>query len=262
MAQVDGHWIEVVDAGVATLLDQVALAQEQCAAARGPRSVRALTEALPPPPDPLHAAVLATRLLAAAHSLVMRLHTSSSDIGRAHTAQRGWPRCTCGDVAWSGIGVFTAWPDRDPREAFAAWLEAFLVQFDREHPRSPAARAAGLVRLDPVRPWRMQELAERLNISPRTLHRQFRRQFGVRIPEYVQLVRASRAIALFETATKVEAIAWEVGYRSKKDLYAALRRWVGATPAELRALTDEERRWLAERLRERMNPVVLGAGCD
>ena len=67
----------------------------------------------------------------------------------------------------------------------------------------------------------------------------------------LRLVRATRAIPLFRTPQKVEAVAWDVGYRSKKDLYTALERWVGATPTELRELSADEGDWLERQLRTR-----------
>lgn len=261
MPEVDARWLEAVEGAVAHLVEAVAAAHGLCGAGSTGLSVRRLTAALAPAPDGLHAAVLATRLLGAGRSLVLRLHAAFEQTDPTHTTTSSEPRCACNDAAWSGVGAFTTWPDDDPRLAFANWLDGVLAQFDREHPPTPAARAADLVRTDPVRPWRMDELAQRLDVSRRELRRGFRAQFGLRVPEYVQLVRASRAVALFGTPTKVEAIAWEVGYRSKKDLYASLKRWVGATPSELRALTNEERGFVEEGLRERMKTrIAPGAG--
>ncbi|MEO8071500.1 MAG: helix-turn-helix domain-containing protein, partial [Acidobacteriota bacterium] len=68
---------------------------------------------------------------------------------------------------------------------------------------------------------------------------------------YVHLARVTRAVTLLRTTAKVESVAWDVGYRSKKDLYAALSRWAGSTPSELRALSDDECAWLERELRIR-----------
>ena len=108
-----------------------------------------------------------------------------------------------------------------------------------------------MMRNDPMRAWTMRALAEAAGMPPARLRETFLEEFGMTPPSYLRLVRAARAVALLGTTSKVEAAAWDVGYRSKKDLYAVLRRWVGATPSELRALSPDERNWLERQLRVR-----------
>ena len=120
--------------------------------------------------------------------------------------------------------------------------------------RRPRRAAAALIRADPGKAWTLQQLAISSGAPQGRLSRQFKKVFGVRPAAYVHLVRISQAVALFRTSAKVEAIARDVGYRSKKDFYAALKRWVGLTPAELRELNDEESRWLVRTLRQRCLP--------
>jgi AraC-like DNA-binding protein len=247
-----------MEAGIERLVDDLVVARTSGGTDLRPEWFTRRAEQLPPAPDAAHAALFTMRLLAAAQRLVIGLHEGAAD--GPLEPRDSMARCSCNDAAWTAGHAFTSPPDRDPRLAFTRWLELLLHRFDSEHPRTPAVRAAGLIRADPERSWPMAELAGRVSLGRRELRAQFRREFGLRVCDYVQLARASRALALFRTPTKVEAIALEVGYRSKKDLYASLKRWLGATPTELRALTEEERRWLESRLTEKMRWRV-GAAC-
>ena len=134
---------------------------------------------------------------------------------------------------------------------FAEWTRAFVSYFEREHPPAPVVKAAALIRTDPSAAWTIERLASQLTVGRARLRADFVASFDVKLSSYVQLVRATHALRLLRTAAKVESIAWDVGYRSKKDLYAALTRWVGATPTELRELSDDERDWLECELRIR-----------
>src|SRR6185295_11261603 len=148
--------------------------------------------------------------------------------------------------------------DRDPRTAFRNWAELFATHVAARHPATAAQEAAALIRADPGNAWTLQQLAGSSGAPHGRLSRQFKQVFGIRAAAYVHLVRVSQAVALFRTPAKVEAIARDVGYRSKKDFYAALKRWVGLAPAELRELNEEESRWLVRTLRQRCLPST----CD
>jgi transcriptional regulator GlxA family with amidase domain len=131
-------------------------------------------------------------------------------------------------------------------------VDRFLAQVGAAHSPAPAHYAAAVMRTDPLQAWTLNELARRVGLNPARLSAQFERAFGVRPGEYLHLVRVASAVARFDTSAKVEAIAMDVGYRSKKDLYGALGRWVGASPTELRVLSLAERNWLHRQLRLRM----------
>ena len=103
----------------------------------------------------------------------------------------------------------------------------------------------------PLHAWTLKELARQVALHPVRLSAQFESVFAMRPGQYLHSCVSLRR-SLFETSAKVEAIALETGYRSKKDLYGALRRWVGASPTELRGLSTEERYWLQRQLRLRM----------
>jgi AraC family transcriptional regulator len=104
-----------------------------------------------------------------------------------------------------------------------------------------------LIESAPERRWTLAELARAVETSPAQLRATFVARYAISPLAYMQRIRAIRALALIKQM-KVEAIAWEVGYRSKKDLYRALREWTGHRPRALRALSDQEIESLTTRI--------------
>lgn len=205
-----------------------------------PTLLRCSLERIEIEPDALHQAALGLMLLDVCEQVVQAVH-----------ARLPPASCTCLSVAWEYSRALTGREHTDPRAAIQDWLPRFLAHVRAAHPATPAGEAASLIRMEPQRPWTLLPLAEMTGNDRSRLSRQFKKAFGVRPAEYVHLVRVTRAVTMFRTAAKVEAIASEVGYRSKKDFYAALKRWIGLTPSELRALRDDESRWLWRELRQR-----------
>lgn len=201
--------------------------------------LRRFHSTIEPAPDRVHGAVLSIALTDICRRTVLILHDD-----------REAKPCSCYQAGWLRSGALADWDGGDPRQAFLDWTSEFLSHFEREHPRTRTARAAALIRADPAKIWKLNDLARAVDCRPLRLSREFVTRFGLRPSAYLHLVRTARAVALLRTPSKVESIAWEVGYRSKKDLYAALKRWVGRTPTELRALSDQERDWLERQLRE------------
>jgi AraC-like DNA-binding protein len=196
-------------------------------------------------PDDWHNALLRMVLVDLAGHIVRAVHLDD-----------GSSSCSCHVVAWEHLPLLTHVDDADPRVAFWKWAERFLAHVCHEHPPSPAQRAAALIRSDSGKMWTLRELAHTVDTHQGRLSRQFEKRFGLRPSAYVHLVRISRAVALFRTPAKVEAIASEVGYRSKKDFYGALKRWVGLTSTELRGLRNDESIWLERELRRRSLPTA------
>ena len=203
--------------------------------------LRHFVEQIEVPSDRLHRAVFALAIL----------HATRAAIARAHHRQ---PVHACGcDAASGDCAQAVACPGATEDTVFVRTrIDRFLAQVAAAHAPAPAHSAAALMRNDPLQAWTLKKLARHVNLNPARLSAQFERAFGVRPGEYLHLVRVASAIVLFDTSAKVEAIAMEVGYRSKKDLYGALGRWVGASPTELRVLSSSERNWLHRQLRLRM----------
>jgi methylphosphotriester-DNA--protein-cysteine methyltransferase len=81
-----------------------------------------------------------------------------------------------------------------------------------------------------------------LGVGVAVLGHDFERRFGLSIRAYHRILRVLAALEQVRTA-KVDAVALEVGYRSKKNLYRALYQVTGLTPTGFRKLsaTDAER---------------------
>lgn len=234
MAEIEREWLARTHAAVARLADALDAVDPVDVAPL----VERFADGVDAPPDPLHNAALSLILINVCARVVAAVHDRET-----------WAGCTCHTITWAGVDCFTKWNEGDARPAFRQWATAFLSHVRRQHHASPAVRAAAIIRANPLTAWTLKALAERVGTRPVRLRQEFQRRYDMRVSTYLQLVRAARALPLFQTASKVEGVAWEVGYRSKKDLYAALRRWVGATPGELRSLSDEEHRWLQSQLR-------------
>ena len=71
------------------------------------------------------------------------------------------------------------------------------------------------------------------------LGRIFRRRIGMSVREYLAERRMERALRSILKGEKVEAIALEVGYKSKKTFYRHFRQRFGTTPTVYRGLTNE-----------------------
>lgn len=86
----------------------------------------------------------------------------------------------------------------------------------------------------------VRSLAAHLCTPASPLSKAFRRRFGVTIHSYLTQVRVAHGLNLIRTGSKVEAAALVVGYRSRKDFYAAVSKSTGLTPAQFRL--DSRRR--------------------
>jgi AraC-like DNA-binding protein len=199
-----------------------------------------LAAKLPPAPHAFGNAILAAVLLNVCHRAVDVLHRRQS----ADT-------CLCRSLSWQHLGNFSRWPEVDPRITFRQWVEVFTPHFGRQHAPSPSVDAARLIQLNTDRRWRTGLLARQLGTNERSLRADFRQQFGCSPMTYVQLIRTIKAIDLLPSCRKVETVALEVGFRSRKDLYAAFQRWIGQTPREVRKQNVYERRLLRCRLQAR-----------
>ena len=65
-------------------------------------------------------------------------------------------------------------------------------------------------------PLDVRQLAERVHVSPPQLRRAFSKEFGMPLREYFLAVRLVAALEWIATE-KAEAIALEIGYKSKKN---------------------------------------------
>jgi len=127
----------------------------------------------------------------------------------------------------------------DVRLLLDAWQDAFLSEFDRNHPTPLADRAAAILRTRYADALTIDTLARELGCARTRVIREFRATFEMSVGAYHKRVRLQSGILLLRrTAYSVEAIARIVGYRSPKHFYSALVAITGMTPAQVRAMQD------------------------
>lgn len=134
-------------------------------------------------------------------------------------------------------------------DVVSAWYAGYVERLKSHHPPSIAERAITRLRTLNGQTLRVPDLARDLACSVPVLQRQFTESTGNSPRQFLIQLRVSRAIDLLRrTDWKVEAIAHEVGWRSKKDLHVAFARRVGATPGAIRRLNDDAAAALQRRL--------------
>ncbi|ONI87955.1 hypothetical protein ALI144C_07870 [Actinosynnema sp. ALI-1.44] len=84
------------------------------------------------------------------------------------------------------------------------------------------------------RPLSMRDVAERLHVTERTLHRRLA-ESGVRFRDVSDRVREHRATSLLRhSSVPVSEVAAEVGFGDSREFRRAYLRWTGRTPSQTR----------------------------
>jgi AraC-like DNA-binding protein len=102
-------------------------------------------------------------------------------------------------------------------------------------PYPAATRAAHLIREHHSKAWDVTALSQRVHATAAQLTRDFRREYGMSIRTYQRRISLVMALPRVREE-KVEAIALELGYRSRKNFYLAFKRATGLTPTAFREL--------------------------
>ena len=111
-------------------------------------------------------------------------------------------------------------------------LPLTVLQYRRD--RLLVQRVRQLLAANPGAPHSADALAERLHLSPRTLHRQLKDE-GASLQALKDTVRRERAIELLHrTDRPVKQVAHEAGFTNDKSFIRAFRTWTGQSPAEFR----------------------------
>jgi len=155
-----------------------------------------------------------------------------------HAHVHGYRPTECAFNPTSTLERFWKSATEGPAMAFRGWIEAFFSEFDRTHRASAATRAAKTIRRDYHQRWSLSTLARRLHVTPSQLRRGFQQEFGMSVREYQRTIRLAEAIEHMP-AGKIDAIALQVGYRSKKNFYHAFQQVTGLTPTAFRRLPHE-----------------------
>ena len=88
-----------------------------------------------------------------------------------------------------------------------------------------------------------KRLAGECHVTRTQLDHSFIQRFGIRLHEYLTVVRLRHGLDLVTGGMKVEAAAAAVGYQSKKDFYRAVRLRTGFTPGQLRRRRSADSRF-------------------
>ena len=84
-----------------------------------------------------------------------------------------------------------------------------------------------------------EQLARRLNVSPRTLRRHLTAE-GTSFKNLLNDIRKEKAIELLNnTNFSIEKIATELGYNDVPNFYHAFKIWTGTTPSNYRKKKEE-----------------------
>lgn len=211
--------------------------------------VKQFAESLDPPPDRFHNLVLATLLLETALRVSDYLH---EDVPRNAT-------CACEHVSVAGLRSLVRWQEFDARQSFTRWADEFFRAYRRHHPATPVARAARMMRRQPERTWTLAQLSHSVGEPVRRLARAFRHEYGMGTRAYAHVARMHALLPHLSAGDKVDTLALDAGYRSKKDFYRIVRQTLQTTPRRLRRLPRVERLALQKKLRARLlNPRGIG----
>jgi AraC-like DNA-binding protein len=80
----------------------------------------------------------------------------------------------------------------------------------------------------------LTKIARMTGRSPLLVRHEFRRAAGMSLREYLTVVRMERAQALLKAGEKVEAVALQVGYRSKRQFIRQFKDHAGMLPSHFR----------------------------
>ena len=82
----------------------------------------------------------------------------------------------------------------------------------------------------------LQELAERINMTERTLARYSQKELGMSLHEWRQRLKVMKAMTMLNQGKTIESIAFDLGYASASAFIYMFKRWMGFTPDQFRKL--------------------------
>lgn len=83
----------------------------------------------------------------------------------------------------------------------------------------------------------IEDLSEKVNMSPRNLTRLFKSKTGITIGEYIENLRVEKASQLLRQNEKVVSVAQQCGFKNTNQLISLLKKHKGQLPKELRNLS-------------------------
>lgn len=176
------------------------------------------------------------------------LHVADPEDGRGlatHPLRTG--------ILWQLAAELSSFDIDDADDANRLGLECLVAELAEPPPRATSPEARPAVRgsrswLDRVRARlreefrdsaSLDELAALADRHPSHVTRAFRQEWGVTPGEYLRRVRLAEAIRLLrETEMPLSSVAYAAGFADQSHLGRWMRRYVSATPGEVRAGTS------------------------
>lgn len=145
-------------------------------------------------------------------------------------------RFEAGQAGFSFDSRYLSLPVRRDERALQTMLQRALpltvLQYRRD--RLLVHSVNQLLQTNPGAAHTAEQLAQQLNLSVRTLHRQLKEE-GVSLQSLKNEVRRERAVKLLlQTRKPIKQIAAAVGFDSEKSFARAFREWTGAAPSSYR----------------------------
>jgi AraC-like DNA-binding protein len=120
-----------------------------------------------------------------------------------------------------------------------AHVEAFLMQRVREaEPELAAYRAAKYLRQSPTMP--VQQVAQRLDISERHLHRCFRTSYGISPKRFARIARVEKVLAARRDGSDWADIAYACGFADQAHMIRDFGGIVGQPPCSFLCASSPE----------------------
>ncbi len=130
---------------------------------------------------------------------------------------------------------YLAMPLRRDEKALSAMLPQALALVVRQYRRDRLlVQRVRMLLQSQAGPGNAVTLADALNVSPRTLHRQLQEE-GASLQALKDEVRQAQAVAaLRRTDRPIKQVALAAGFRNEKSFSRAFRQWTGDSPADYR----------------------------
>ena len=142
------------------------------------------------------------------------------------------------------------------KRAFESWPRRYSAALRHSHDLT-TERARVRLQRNPAKSLRLSALARESATSTSVIHRRFVSELGETPLRYRTRLRVVKAIPLLQQGVKVDAVAAVVGWKTRKDLYRAVRERDRARPADIRVLTALEADVLAARVSvDRVIPIA------
>jgi AraC-like DNA-binding protein len=138
---------------------------------------------------------------------------------------------------------------------FRQWLSEYREDFERDH-ATPARRVRRCIEQRFAEHLSADQLARMVAMSRRQLERQFRAENGESLSECQTRLRIAAAIEPLRAGEPAKAVAWNLGWKSRANMYRALQHSSGHTLETIRRMSEVDAERLAGSLRHRSSARI------